>query len=96
MRRAAMSSDPLSGHECGDSRYLAIAFFDACFEAAPRRSRIEGCGQRRDSRRSWMPDEDFAKVWAKLQQNWASGRYDASAAPVDVRLSSMNELTLES
>jgi poly(3-hydroxybutyrate) depolymerase len=25
-----LASDPLSGHECGDSRYLAIAFFDAC------------------------------------------------------------------
>ncbi|MEP6671480.1 MAG: hypothetical protein ABJF10_20125 [Chthoniobacter sp.] len=25
-----LASDPLSGHECGDSRYLAVAFFDAC------------------------------------------------------------------
>ncbi|MEI9898014.1 MAG: hypothetical protein WDN28_30195 [Chthoniobacter sp.] len=25
-----LASDPLSGHECGDSRYLAIAFFDTC------------------------------------------------------------------
>jgi len=25
-----LASDPLSGHECGDSRYLAIAFLDAC------------------------------------------------------------------
>lgn len=28
----AMSKDPLTGHECGDSRYLAIAFFDACLK----------------------------------------------------------------
>ncbi len=25
-----LASDPLSGHDCGNSRYLAIAFFDAC------------------------------------------------------------------
>lgn len=25
-----LASDPLSGHDCGDSRYLAIAFLDAC------------------------------------------------------------------
>jgi hypothetical protein len=24
------AADPLSGHDCGDSRYLAIPFFDAC------------------------------------------------------------------
>ena len=26
----AFAPDPKSGHECGDSRYLAIAYFDAC------------------------------------------------------------------
>ncbi len=26
------AADPLSGHDCGDSRYLAIPFFDACLE----------------------------------------------------------------
>jgi len=25
--------DPLTGHECGDSRYLAIPFLDACLAA---------------------------------------------------------------
>jgi len=28
----AFAPDPLTGHECGDSRYLAIPFFDACLE----------------------------------------------------------------
>ncbi len=27
---AAFAADPRTGHECGDSRYLAIAFFDEC------------------------------------------------------------------
>jgi pimeloyl-ACP methyl ester carboxylesterase len=27
---AGFASDPRTGHECGDSRYLAIPFFDAC------------------------------------------------------------------
>jgi hypothetical protein len=28
----AFAADPLSGHDCGDSRYLAIPYFDACLE----------------------------------------------------------------
>src|SRR5712664_3826657 len=27
---AGFAPDPRTGHECGDSRYLAIPFFDAC------------------------------------------------------------------
>jgi len=30
---AAFSPDPRTGHECGDSRYLAIPYFDACLAA---------------------------------------------------------------
>jgi hypothetical protein len=29
----ALAPDPKTGHECGDSRYLAIPFFDACLAA---------------------------------------------------------------
>jgi poly(3-hydroxybutyrate) depolymerase len=29
---AGSAPDPLTGHECGDSRYLAIPFFDACLK----------------------------------------------------------------
>jgi hypothetical protein len=29
---AGMAPDPRTGHECGDSRYLAIPWFDACLE----------------------------------------------------------------
>jgi hypothetical protein len=28
--RIGLAPDPLTGHECGDSRYLAILFFDVC------------------------------------------------------------------
>lgn len=28
----AFAADPLSGHDCGNSRYLAIPFFDACLK----------------------------------------------------------------
>jgi hypothetical protein len=28
----AFAADPLSAHDCGDSRYLAIPYFDACLE----------------------------------------------------------------
>ncbi len=30
MRPIGFAPDPRTGHECGDSRYLAIPFFDAC------------------------------------------------------------------
>jgi hypothetical protein len=30
---AAFAPDPRTGHECGDSRYLAIPYFDACLAA---------------------------------------------------------------
>ena len=88
-----MSSDPLSGHECGDSRYLAIAFFDACLKQrlGDRGLKPVGKGVIRDD--SWVPDEDFAKVWAGYNKTGRPTDTTPPPAPVDVRLSPMNELT---
>ncbi len=47
--------DPNTGHECGDSRYLAIPFFDACL--ALRLPEEDGDPLRPiDPRRSWLAD----------------------------------------
>lgn len=49
-----LASDPLSGHECGDSRYLAIAFFDACLA-----QRLPPAG----SGSPQLQPVDFSKAW---------------------------------
>ncbi len=50
----AFAADPLSGHDCGDSRYLAIPFFDACLEL-----RLADAGQPLrviDMKQSWLAE----------------------------------------
>ena len=50
----AFAADPLSGHDCGDSRYLAIPFFDACLEL-----RLSGSGQplrALDAKQGWLAE----------------------------------------
>ena len=65
-----MSSDPLSGHECGDSRYLAIAFFDACLaQRLPESgSTLKPASKGVIIDNSWLPDEAFVKVWQSYNQ----------------------------
>ena len=75
-----MSSDPLSGHECGDSRYLAIAFFDACLA---QRLPESGNALKPASKgviidNSWLPSEAFVKVWQSYNQ---TGRPSDSTPP---------------
>jgi hypothetical protein len=48
------AADPLSGHDCGDSRYLAIPFFDTCLEL-----RLAGAGQplrKLDAKQGWRAE----------------------------------------
>jgi pimeloyl-ACP methyl ester carboxylesterase len=52
-----LASDPLSGHECGNSRYLAIAFFDACLA-----QRLPETGNQLkpvDWKRAWFGNPDL-------------------------------------
>ncbi|MBN2137614.1 MAG: glycoside hydrolase family 95 protein [Sedimentisphaerales bacterium] len=46
--------DPRTGHECGDSRYLAIPFFDACLEM-----RLPDKGSKSQS----LKPVDFSEAW---------------------------------
>jgi poly(3-hydroxybutyrate) depolymerase len=48
-----VAPDPRTGHECGDSRYLAIPFFDACLA---QRLPGDGAGplRRVDPRKGWL------------------------------------------
>ena len=49
-----IAPDPLTGHECGDSRYLAIPFFDACM-----RMRLPD----QKSPRSDLQPVDWSQAW---------------------------------
>ena len=88
-----MSSDPLSGHECGDSRYLAIAFFDACL-----RQRLGDQGLKPASKGviidgSWLPDEEFAKVWASYNKEGRPSDTTSPPPPTDVQVAANGEIT---
>ncbi|MDB6137290.1 MAG: GDSL-like Lipase/Acylhydrolase, partial [Verrucomicrobiaceae bacterium] len=90
-----IASDPLSGHECGDSRYLAIAFFDACLAqrlAEPGNQTLKRAGKGVIIDNSWLPDASFAKTWANYNQTGRPGDDTPPPAPTNVRLTN-HELT---
>jgi poly(3-hydroxybutyrate) depolymerase len=88
-----MSSDPLSGHECGDSRYLAIAFFDACLKQRLSDQGLKPAGKGVTIDDSWLPDEDFANVWAGYNKSGRPSDTTPPPAPTNVRLAANGELT---
>lgn len=49
--------DPRTSHECGDARYLAIPFFDACLEMRlPDKGSKDATLKPVDDRRAWLAD----------------------------------------
>lgn len=59
-----LAPDPRTGHECGDSRYLAIPFFDACLEMRLPEKGSSGQKLRPiDQKIAWLaaPDADTAQ-----------------------------------
>ena len=87
-----MATDPLSGHDCGDSRYLAIAFFDACLKQRLGDQVLKPAGKGVVIDDSWLPDEDFAKVRAGYNKAGKPSDTTPPPAPTDVRIAN-NELT---
>ena len=89
-----MASDPQSGHECGDSRYLAIAFFDACLAQRLPESgttlKPPGKGVIIDD--SWLPAAAFAKTWASYNSTGRPSDKTPPPPPTNVRLAN-HELT---
>ncbi len=84
-----IASDPLSGHECGDSRYLAIAFFDACLAQRlpePGSQALKPAGKGVIIDNSWLPGAGFAKAWASYNQTGRPRDDTPPPAPTDVRL----------
>ncbi len=51
----AFAPDPRTGHECGDSRYLAIPFFDACLAARlPAKGSTDSAVKPMDTTHAWL------------------------------------------
>src|SRR5258706_11667515 len=51
----AFAPDPRTGHECGDSRYLAIPFIDACLALRlPAKGSKDQTLKRMDASRAWL------------------------------------------
>lgn len=87
--------DPRTGHECGDSRYLAIRWFDACLamrlpdapggplkpaEAGTRAPAVEGVDG------GWLPGGGFAKAWEEYVRTGWVGDDTPPPAPTAVVL----------
>lgn len=91
-----MSSDPLSGHECGDSRYLAISFFDACLKQRLSDNgtpKLKPAGKGVVIANSWLPDESFARAWESYNKTGRPSDTTPPPAPTNVRVSAKGELT---
>jgi pimeloyl-ACP methyl ester carboxylesterase len=87
-----MASDPKSGHECGDSRYLAIAFFDACLKQRLGEQGLKPASLGVVIDNSWLPDAEFAKVWEHYNKEGRPFDTTPPPAPTNVVLKS-GELT---
>jgi hypothetical protein len=64
------AADPLSGHDCGDSRYLAIPYFDACLAlrlppaTTPTKTPADEKLQAIDVKRGWLGEWMGRKTFA--------------------------------
>jgi hypothetical protein len=78
-----LASDPLSGHECGDSRYLAIAFFDACLaQRLPAPGAPSSTLRAVNWQLAWLaaPDANTAQPAAEFTGDKASAHWLPDAA----------------
>lgn len=73
------AGDPRTGHECGDSRYLAIPFFDLCL--AQRLPSQPGAALEPFDATSDAWTVDFAAKWKEYEQTGAVGDSTPPPAP---------------
>lgn len=68
--------DPRTAHECGDSRYLAIPFFDACLaQRLPERDAKDQKLRPVDSKQAWL-----AELFSAKAESAASSKGEADKA----------------
>jgi len=104
--RIGFAPDPRTSHECGDSRYLAIPFLDACLaERLPKgagRSTLRPmpAGLTKPSPLPddangtvWLPNERVASAWTEYVKNGTTTDRTPPPAPTNVRIAETGEIS---
>lgn len=85
---ACFAPDPRTAHECGDSRYLAIPFFDVCLalrlpdEGTKLKPIDKTVGW--TSADNWLPSEAVGKAWTEYLETGAVSDTTPPPAPTKV------------
>jgi pimeloyl-ACP methyl ester carboxylesterase len=93
----AYAVDPLTSHECGNQRYLAIPWFDSCLDLrlprAPNTQLVKitskNSGSFRhqiDGRNIWLPSPRIKKMWLAYIKNTAIPDQTPPPLPTDLRV----------
>jgi hypothetical protein len=103
----AFAPDPRTAHECGDSRYLAIPFFDAAFalrlpkkgEAPDKLRAVDAAGGLVKSEltveESWLPGPRLVEAWKEYVRTGAVSDATPPPAPHHVKATRDGVVTWE-
>lgn len=107
----AFAPDPRTAHECGDSRYLAIPFFDACLElrlppvgSTEQTLRPINLGKGRlvalsdeiaSGETAWLPSDRLARIYDEYVQTGFVDDKTPPTAPYDVTAKRAADGTIE-
>lgn len=95
----ALAPDPRSGHECADSRYLAIPYFDACLALRlPEKGSDQQTLRPIDPRQAWLAHGERAEPAEKFsgppaEASWLPNEAVARAWMEYVRTGATNDTT---
>jgi hypothetical protein len=97
---AGLAIDPRTSHECGDSRYLAIPWIDACLalrlpEAPSDPLRPVALDTVVSDTSSWMPNDAVAQLWSEYLNTGATSDATPPPPPHHARLTPTGLLTWE-
>lgn len=93
----AYAIDPLTSHECGNQRYLAIPWFDACLALRlPKRSgrplnkitskNAAPIRHQLDGRSIWLPNKEIKKLWSAYVKDTQIPDETPPPAPTNIKL----------
>lgn len=99
--------DPLTSHECGNSRYLAIPFFDLCLSQRlskksrygfPLRPMLQGVTRPVTELKDinvdvWLPDNNFARLWEEYVKTGEVADNTPPPAPSNVYMNKKGVIT---
>jgi pimeloyl-ACP methyl ester carboxylesterase len=88
-----LAVDPRTSHECGDSRYLAVPYLDACLKlrlpdkpGEPLKPIDAARGGVLPDDNGWVPTDAVAKLWAEYVKTGATPDATPPPAPTAVRV----------